>query len=102
MSTVVCFLKSDLAQKIRFYLMCDGDYYNCLQIVVHTADGFFNTTIDNCEDKDFIIKKITQLVLNLCKVFNKSGRVLNMDNYYTSPETFIALRAYRLFARGTC
>ena len=25
-----------------------------------------------------------------------------MDNYYTSPETFIALRANGLFARGTC
>ena len=43
-----------------------------------------------------------RLVLDMAKPWYQTGRVINMDNYYTSPTVFIALRKNGVFARGTC
>jgi len=39
---------------------------------------------DNNEDGTGTLTKTTKLVLDVCDILNKSGRVVNMDNYYTS------------------
>lgn len=46
--------------------------------------------------------KLVRLVADMCKPWYNTGRVVNMDNYYTSPAAFIELRNNGLFARGTC
>ena len=38
----------------------------------------------------------------MCKPLFGTGSVVNMDNYYTSPEVAVALRKKDVFIRGTC
>ena len=47
-------------------------------------------------------KKLVALVLDMCKSLAGSGSVVNMDNYYTSPEVAVALQKIDVFMRGTC
>ena len=112
----------------RFYLLCETDYYNCLRMVVATktgcdrADGFADPDHEesdveedteekedeslDSEDKPFGGKqdytKTTNLVLDICSNLKNSGRVVNTDNYYTSPQLAIALKEQGIFLRGTC
>jgi hypothetical protein len=102
----------------RFYALCDSDSYSCLRIVIHTrngsdrADGYVGkgthqalNIVDNDSSDDENINelgKTTKLVLDIARPFYHSGRVLNMDRYYTSPEVFLELRKQGLYARGTC
>ena len=44
--------------------------------------------------------KLVSLVLDMCKGMYSSGRVVNMDNYYTSPEVAIALAKKEVYIRG--
>ena len=37
----------------------------------------------------------------MCQKYNGTGRIINMDNLYSSPEVFIALKKKGLYARGT-
>jgi hypothetical protein len=46
--------------------------------------------------------KLVSLVLDLCSSIYDSGRVVNMDNYYTSLEVAIALAERKVYIRGTC
>ncbi|CAJ1939354.1 unnamed protein product [Cylindrotheca closterium] len=48
------------------------------------------------------LTKTSQLVLDICDVLDGSGKVVNMDNYYTSPQVLIALKKKNIYARGTC
>lgn len=98
----------------RFYALCDSDSYSCLRIVIHTrngsdkADGYSGgmpEAVNENNDNDENISelgKTTKLVMDIARPFFHSGRVLNMDRYYTSPEVFIELRKQGLYARGTC
>jgi hypothetical protein len=102
----------------RFYSLCNSDSYSCLRLVIHTrngsdrADGYFgggDEAIDNDDEgKDMNesgqneLGKTTKLVLGIERPFYHSGRVLNMDRYYTSLEVFLELRKNGLYARGTC
>jgi len=96
----------------RFYALCDSDTYSCLRIVIHTrnasdkADGYNSGTTEVVpEEQDERINefgKTTQLVMDIARPFYHTGRVINMDRYYTSPEVFLQLRKEGLFARGTC
>ncbi len=47
-------------------------------------------------------QKVVDLVMNMCEPYFGSGRVINMDNYYTSPEVAVKLRQKGLYMRGTC
>jgi len=91
----------------RFYLLCKADFYNCLQKRVATRDGTdkgdgYIPNLDVIdEDNEDNLNTTTKLVLDLCKPIENTGCVVNMDNYYTSPELFIELRKRGLFARGT-
>jgi Transposase IS4 len=46
--------------------------------------------------------KIVALVHDMCKTYYDTARVVNMDNYYTSPEVAYSLAQRRLYIRGTC
>ena len=46
-------------------------------------------------------QKTVQTVTSLCKNYQGSGRVINMDNLYSSPLVFIKLKEMSLYARGT-
>ena len=48
------------------------------------------------------VKKLVSLVLDMCKPLFGSGAVVNMDNYYTSPEVAVALKNNGVYIRGTC
>ena len=48
-----------------------------------------------------VTQKTVQTVTNLCKKYRGSGRVINMDNLYSSPLVFIKLKEMSLYARGT-
>jgi hypothetical protein len=101
----------------RFYALCDSYSYSCLRIVIHTrngsdrADGFGGDAArsndegldeDNDDDTQVELGKTTLLVLDIARPFYHTGRVINMDRYYTSPEVFLQLRKQGLYARGTC
>jgi len=114
----------------RFYLLCEADFYNCLRIVVATksgsdcADGYVEAAEESDEeDADNVIvqagndnvdeedipygekqnyTKTTRLVLDICQCLKGMGRVVNTDNYYTSPQVAIALKSQGIFMRGTC
>jgi hypothetical protein len=47
-------------------------------------------------------KKLVSLVLVMCSSIYDSGRVVNMDNYYTSPEVAVALAERKAYIRVTC
>ena len=49
-----------------------------------------------------IVKKLLSLVVDMCKPLFGSGCIVNMDNYYTSPEAAVALRQKGVYIRGTC
>jgi hypothetical protein len=46
--------------------------------------------------------KTTQLVLDIARPFFHTGRVINIDRYYTSPELMLELQKQGMYARGTC
>ena len=48
-----------------------------------------------------VAQKTVQTVTSLCKKYKKSGRIINMDNLYSSPLVFIKLKEMSLYARGT-
>ena len=48
------------------------------------------------------VKKMVSLVLDMCKPLFGSGAVVNMDNYYTSPEVAVELKKNDVYIRGTC
>ena len=109
----------------RFYLLCETEYFNCLRIVVATktgcdnADGFADPQHeesdqeeeedDNSTDSEDEVlgekqnyTKTTKLVLDICSKMQGTGRVVNTDNYYTSPQLAIALKNVGIYFRGTC
>ena len=47
------------------------------------------------------MKKTIQVVIEMCQMYNETGRIINMDNLYSSPEVFITLKNKELYARGT-
>ena len=54
------------------------------------------------EKSPIVPKKIVSLVLDMCKPLYDTGSIVNMDNYYTSPEVALALKNKGVFMRGTC
>ena len=75
-------------------------------------DPASNETSDSDNDNDPDYKevdegvgprsKLVTLVLDMCSSLYGSGRVVNMDNYYTSPEVAVALAEKNVYIRGTC
>ena len=47
------------------------------------------------------VQKTIRTVTDMCRSYNGTGRIINMDNLYSSPEVFIALKNKGLYARGT-
>ena len=95
----------------RFYFVCDADVYACLRFRVHTksgsdeADGLptkVETDFKSDEEEEAEKSIMTKLVLDMVQPWFHSKRVINMDNYYTSPQVFLELKAKGLYARGTC
>ena len=99
----------------RLYVVGDCDTYAALRLRVHTkdssdfADGPPQATavasvIDTSsnEEKDDEEPILVALVLDMFKPWFNSGRVANMDNYYTSPKAFLKLQENGILARGTC
>ena len=58
--------------------------------------------VEGNEKTPVVQKKIVSLVLDMCKPLYETGSIVNMDNYYTSPEVAVALRNKGVFMRGTC
>lgn len=61
-------------------------------------NGKENVHKSQCES---VAQKTVQTVTSLCKNYSGSGRVINMDNLYSSPLVFIKLKEMSLYARGT-
>ena len=60
-------------------------------------------TLSDVEDKAAVPpSKLVSIVLDMCSSLYDTGRVVNMDNYYTSPEVAVALAKRQVFIRGTC
>ena len=57
------------------------------------------SAVDIANDKNIL--KTTKLVMELMKPWEGDGIVVNMDNYYSSPEVFVKLRQMQIYARGT-
>jgi hypothetical protein len=69
----------------------DGDTKTVSEIVsVHEAEVEVPRT------------KLVSLVLDMCSFIYSSGLVMNMDNYYTSPEVAVALAERKVYIQGTC
>ena len=64
-------------------------------------EGSDNNEADGTTDKE-VNGKLVNLILEMAKPWQNTGRVINMDNYYTSPTAFVELQKMGLFARGTC
>lgn len=45
---------------------------------------------------------LVSLIMDMCRPLFGSGRVVNMDNYYTSPTIAWLLSEQKLYMRGTC
>jgi hypothetical protein len=109
----------------RFYLLCCASTYACIRIRMHTrntsddGDGYREPTEDaatmdiendtdaaDADDAEEQTKpghgKLVSLVLDMCKQMYGTGRVVNMDNYYTSPAVAVALLKEEVYIRGTC
>ena len=63
-------------------------------------EGSDNDEADGTTDKE-VNGKLVNLILEMAKPWQNTGRVINMDNYYTSPTAFVELQKMGLFARGT-
>jgi hypothetical protein len=48
------------------------------------------------------LSTIVKLVLDMAKPLFNSGRIINMDNYYTSPAVALELMKKEVYIRGTC
>ena len=57
--------------------------------------------IGDNEPENKEVPKMVQLVTSMCKCLKGTGVVVNMDNLYSSPEAFIALKKLGIYARGT-
>jgi hypothetical protein len=53
-------------------------------------------------DKEVPRTKLISLVLDMCLSLYHKGRLVNMDNYYTSPQVAVALAERKVYIRGTC
>ena len=115
----------------KLYVVTDTDNYICLRFRIHTknssdvGDGV-GTMIETAEnptpsfasqpeemvattgDDEQEQEKLQQgmilvnLVCDMMKPWYNTGKVVNMDNYYTSPKAFIELKRNGVFTRGTC
>jgi len=97
----------------RFYLLCENDFYNCVRFRMQTRDDCDvgdglnlarrtndDGTFDESNKKEQ--RTMEKLVLDMCTPLFYSGKVVNMDNYYTSPLVFVELLKVGVYARGTC
>jgi hypothetical protein len=75
------------------------------------TSGLDDENSDKDEDDDDVwaeaedgepLNKIEALVLDMLKPLFDSGRVVNMDNYYTSPKVCADLLKHGVYMRGTC
>ena len=114
----------------RFYMLCCATTYACFRLRMHSRDlsdsagGFVPvsqrpasaTLVNNDEgnssepdedenaknkDNDKEDSRLMSLVLDMCRPLQGSGRTVNMDNYYTSPEIAVQLREMDISMRGT-
>ena len=66
-----------------------------------TNTVFNEDEVDESEAETKEVPKMVQLVTSMCKCLKGTGIVVNMDNLYSSPEVFIALKKIGIYARGT-
>jgi hypothetical protein len=52
-------------------------------------------------EEEQMVSKIRDIVLELVEPIKNTTRIVNTDNYYTSVQLLVALRAHKLYARGT-
>ena len=93
----------------RFYVVTDTDEFVALRLRVHTknnsdhADGYPEWKNGNEGiNEEAGQTKLKDLVIDMARPWFQTGRVLNMDNYYTSVDTFCLLKQNGMYARGTC
>ena len=92
----------------RFYLLCETDFYNCVRFRMQTRDDCdigdgFNAVRDvTPDDTTRQQQAMEKLVLDMCTPLFFTGKVVNTDNYYTSPLVFVELLKKGVYARGTC
>ena len=90
----------------RFYLCCGADFYNCIRFRVKThqgsdrGDGFVD--MENEEDEDEHPAATVDICQDLMKPYVGSDRVLNTDNWYSSPLLCMEMKKKGIFVRGTC
>ena len=122
---LICFNPSKPGGKYHFklYVVTDTDCFVCLRFRIHMKNGSDvgdglaarlemeenpaaslraadMDAADEHGDKSQGI--LVELVCDMLKPWYNTGKVVNMDNYYTSPKAFIELRRNGIFARGTC
>ena len=66
-------------------------------------EGADSQEVDGNDRKsDEEVSILVALVLDMAKPLFNSGRVINMDNYYTSPAVAVELMKKEVYIRGTC
>ena len=75
------FFKSVVSNNKRLMIDLDSD-----------SDSANNEIIDDENNYDDDYGKLVELVTSMCKCVKGTGVVVNMDNYFSSPESFIRLK----------
>jgi hypothetical protein len=90
----------------RFYLPCCATTFACVRMKVNTKNNIDNPDPDPDQSMGTIYNmtlmlKLNKLVMEMCKALFGSRRMVNMDNYNTSPAVLILLKNQKVYARGT-
>jgi len=84
-------------------LLCDSKTYACIRLRAHTknnSDLCDAHAQSDCEAKDDRepeqpseedVGKLNAIILDMCKVLERKGHVVKMDNCYTNPTTAVEL-----------
>jgi hypothetical protein len=67
-----------------------------------SAESDSETETETQPEEEVPRTKLISLVLDMCSSLFDTGRVVNMDNYYTSPQVAVALAERKVYIRGTC
>lgn len=94
----------------RLYVICDATNWLCLNFKIHCnqdVEQYLSGSQMNEDDQNDFCESIRSVqplrknVLQLCQPLFGKGRVLNIDNYYTSPQLMDQLMSRGLYCRGT-
>ena len=96
--------ESDYGDPMELDRMDDGS--NVEDFIENVANDSMNNNMDgrntNVAEQNEDPGKLVGIILDMCKPLYGSGRVVNMDNWYTSPTAAVLLSKKNVYMRGTC